>query len=269
MLLTLNRPSANTAYSADGSTHEVIRLVGQMSSTLISAYAFFPTFLQMGYVVYAVNRWRGFQATGHNALGAINSCSQLIGSALKEPLTEASKQLAFRCYRYMTAAHILAYKEFAPSPWFEAMTLQDLVECGLLTAAEVEHLTPMDNTKHELLVSWVAKEMFEGIEKGLLASALKVERTNDIRGNLGGISGNLITNQPNLWAALMTLVCDLLIAMLVIGNPFTHFLYKGPIQYVVILYTFVQTLPYLCVHMLVQTLSNPYTGHHDMFNTDR
>ena len=88
-------------------------------------------------------------------------------------------------------------------------------------------------------------------------------------GSIGGIKGNLLTNQPNLWAALMRLVCDLLIVMFVIGNPATHFMYEsGSFQFYVVLYTTCQTIPYLCVHMLVQTLSNPYNSHHDMFNTD-
>jgi len=261
--------AANTSTKSPGSLHAFIDDLGDRAALLISAYAFFPTFLQMGYVVYAVSRWRNFQNTGHSALGAINSTSQLIGAALKQPLTDASKQLAYRCYRYLTAAHILAYKQHCPSPWFKAMALQDLVEVGLLTAAELPFLERMESSKQEVLVSWVAKEMFEGIDSGLLVPSLRVEKTNDVRGGLGTLSANLIVNQPNLWAALMTLVCDLLIVMFVIGNPFTHFIYEmGPFQLYAFLYTLFQSIPYMCAHMLVQTLANPYVGHHDTFNTD-
>jgi len=67
----------------------------------------------------------------------------------------------------------------------------------------------------------------------------------------------------------MTLVCDLLIVMFVLGNPFSHFIYEmGPFQLYAFLYTLIQTIPYMCANMLVKTLSNPYKGHHDMFNTD-
>jgi len=174
--------AANIPTKSAGSMHAFIDDLGDRAALLISAYAFFPTFLQMGYVVYAVGRWRNFQATGHNALGAINSTSQHIGAALRKPLTEAGKELAYRCYRYLTTAHILAYTVHCPSPWFEAMVLQDLVEVGLLTAAELPMIERMENTKHEVLVSWVANEMFEGIEAGLLAPVLRVQKTMDIRG---------------------------------------------------------------------------------------
>ena len=39
--------------------------------------------------------------------------------------------------------------------------------------------------------------------------------------------------QPNLWAALMRMVCDLLVAMFVVGSAFDSFLYQlGPFQFV-------------------------------------
>jgi hypothetical protein len=176
--------AANLPTKAPGSIHAFIDDLGDRAALLISAYAFFPTFLQMGYVVYAVGRWRNFQNTGHNALGAINSTSQQIGAALVQPVAEAGKELAFRCYRYLTAAHMLAYKQYAPSPWFEAMVLQDLVEVGLLTPAELLMIERMDNTKHEVVVSWIAKEMFEGVAAGLLHREVRPSKTMDIRGKM-------------------------------------------------------------------------------------
>ena len=101
------------------------------------------------------------------------------------------------------------------------------------------------------------------------AAQRRQQLTLETAGGLGTLSANLIVNQPNLWAALMTLVCDLLIVMFVIGNPFTHFIYEmGPFQLYAFLYTLFQSIPYMCAHMLVQTLANPYEGHHDTFNTD-
>ena len=37
------------------------------------------------------------------------------------------------------------------------------------------------------------------------------------------LQDQLIVNQPNLWAGLMRFVCDLLILMYVVGNPFYRF----------------------------------------------
>ena len=136
----------------------------------------------MGYVVYAVGRWRGFQEMGYNLLGAINNTALLVGSAIKDPVCEASKQLAYRVYRYLTVAHILGYKQHAPSPWFEVMNVRDLVECGLLTQKEAAVLEPAQDTMHELVCSWISKEMFEGCEKGLLSTQLIVVMPTNIRG---------------------------------------------------------------------------------------
>ena len=55
-------------------------------------------------------------------------------------------------------------------------------------------------------------------------------------------------------------VCDLLVVMFVLGNPLHNFVYDvGCFQSYVFLFTVFQTIPYLCVHMLVRTLSNPYS----------
>jgi len=243
--------------------------IGTRAGSLVSAYAFFPTFLQMSYVVYAVGRWRGFQQMGYDVMGAISNTALLVGSSIINPACEKSKQLAWRVYRYLTVAHILGYRQHAPSPWFQELTLQDLIECGLLTREEGAAIEPAQNTMHELVCSWVSTEMFDGCEKGLLSKSLIVVMPTNIRGCIGGIKGNLLTNQPNLWAALMRLVSDLLILMFVIGNPAAHFMYEsGSFQFYVVLYTTCQTIPYMCIHMLVRTLADPYKSHHDMFNTD-
>ena len=37
------------------------------------------------------------------------------------------------------------------------------------------------------------------------------------------VQDQMLVNQPNLWAGLMRFVCDLLILMYVVGNPFYRF----------------------------------------------
>jgi hypothetical protein len=75
--------------------------------------------------------------------------------------------------------------------------------------------------------------------------------------------------QPNLWSALMKFVVDLLILMFVFGNPFTAFMYEqGPFQAYVVVFTFLQCIPWLCASKLVTTLSTPYKSSHDQFHTD-
>ena len=255
----------------EGSMIQSVEKFGARASTLITAYAFFPTFLQMGYVVYAVERWRGFHAAGYSILGALHNIALIVGSAILNPTKEASKELAFRVYRYTVVAHLMVYKYIAINPWFEEMTLQDVIDCGLLTKHEASLIAPSEGTKHELLVSWISKEIFDGVKDGLLSHELcpAIMLPTHLRGAMGALTGNLLTNQPNLWAALMRLVCDILVIMFVFGNPFINFMFEaGPFQIYAFLFTTFQAIPYLCAHILVKTLADPYTGQHDMFNTD-
>jgi hypothetical protein len=161
------------------------------------------------------------------------------------------------------------YPQVASNGWFAATTLQDLVDNGLLTEQEAKILPAAQNTMHDVAISWISEEMFAGVQKGVLAENLRCSMPTELRGWVGTLQGQLLINQPNLWAALMRLVCDLLIVMFVLGNPLTNFMYEiGPFQAYVFLFTVFQTVPYLCVHMLVRTLENPYQSNHDMFNTD-
>jgi hypothetical protein len=47
-----------------------------------------------------------------------------------------------------------------------------------------------------------------------------------IRGAIMSLHDQFEVGQPNLWAALMKLVCDLLIMMFVVGSSFGSFLYQ-------------------------------------------
>jgi hypothetical protein len=80
-----------------------------------------------------------------------------------------------------------------------------------------------------------------------------------IRGSVGTLRAHFDENQPNLWAALMKFVCDLLILMFLFGNPFINYLHKlGPVQFYVIVFTAFQTIPWLCSSAIVSCLANPY-----------
>ena len=58
--------------------------------------------------------------------------------------------------------------------WFNALRMQDLVSLGLLTEDELEMLEKPDmNNKRELLVVWIAREMYYGVKHGLLQHKIK------------------------------------------------------------------------------------------------
>ena len=67
----------------------------------------------------------------------------------------------------------------------------------------------------------------------------------------------------------LRMVCDMLVLMFVIGNPFVNFVYaSGSFQYLVVLFTMLLTMPWQCASALIRTLSNPFESSHDMLNVD-
>ena len=156
--------------------------------------------------------------------------------------------------------------------WFNALQMQDLVSLGLLTEDELEMLEKPDmNNKRELLVVWIAREMYYGVKHGLLQHKIKCTLATSIRGSIGGFQACFGIGQPNLWVALMKFVCDLLILMFVLGTPWQSFMYELPtksFQVFVVAFTIIQTVPWLCASALVSTLNNPYEGRNDIFNCD-
>jgi len=241
---------------------------GQISG-MINAFLLLPSFLLLGYLGYAVSRWRGFQDLSFWILGSLNNAALVVGSSINDGgKSEASKRLAFRVYRYLTVTHILCHKVLQMNPWLNAVNFDDLVHLGLLTRYEASVLAKDADRAHEIVNSWLAMEMFDGSRKdGILHRRLTCDMATKIRGNIGAFHGHFLIGQPNLWSGLMKLVCDLLVALLVFGNPFIWFLYaNGPFQWVVLLYTWLTVMPYLSATTIVKCLSNPYTSSHDMFN---
>ena len=123
------------AFTGEGSYFKAIERSAAAFASLIDAFKFFPSFLLLGFVGYAVNRWRAFQDAGYNLVGAINSLALIIGSSLTDLDNHAGLQLAFRVYRYLTLVHVLNYKE--QHRWFRELSMDDFLALGLLTADEL------------------------------------------------------------------------------------------------------------------------------------
>ena len=263
-----------TAYSLgnpatfDGSTSDLVDRTGKKISSLVTAFKFFPSFLALGYVGYAIDRWRSFQNICYSIQGALCNTALIVGGSLTEPHGEACKQLAFRIYRYLQLVHLLAYLK--RNAWYKLLTMTDFVELGLLTNEELKLLLPADNKKHEVVISWIVVTIQAGMREGLLKDSEKVlEDACSIRGKLGSFNHHFALGEPNLWTALMKLVCDLLIMMFVIGAAFDSFLYQlGSFQTYVVLFSIFLAVPWLCAQRLVTLLENPFDSYHDMFNTD-
>eukprot|EP00277_Geminigera_cryophila_P024202 CAMPEP_0179462078 /NCGR_PEP_ID=MMETSP0799-20121207/44575_1 /TAXON_ID=46947 /ORGANISM="Geminigera cryophila, Strain CCMP2564" /LENGTH=923 /DNA_ID=CAMNT_0021264863 /DNA_START=81 /DNA_END=2854 /DNA_ORIENTATION=- len=253
----------------EGTFMQIIEKCSGQISGLINAFLLLPSFLLLGYLGYAVSRWRGFQDLSFWILGSLNSTALVVGSSTNDGAhSHASKRLTYRVYRYLTVTHILCHKVLGMNRWLTALTFDDLVRLGLLTDYEALVLENDADRAHEIVNSWVAMEMFDGSRKdGLLHRRLTCDMATKIRSNIGAFHGHFSLGQPNLWSGLMRLVCDLLVALLVFGNPFSGFLFaNGPMQWTVVVYTWLTVMPYLSASTIVKCLSNPYTSSHDMFN---
>ena len=97
--------------ATDVGVSDLIKQTGNKIQQLIASFKFFPSFLALGYITYALGHWRTFQTLGYSIQGILNTTAVKVGSALTKPEAEVSKQLAFRVYRYVQVIHILAYKD--------------------------------------------------------------------------------------------------------------------------------------------------------------
>ena len=251
----------------DDSISQLVQQTGQKINEMITAFKFFPSFLALGYISYAINHWRTFQTMCYSIQGILNTTALKVGSSLTRPEDIACKQLSFRVYRYLQVIHLLIYKK--RNRWYQLLKMEDFITLGLLTEDEIKVLVPADNKMHEVVVSWVVRLIVAGNENGLLCLGQRAFDPCDIRGKLGSFNDHFAVGQPNMWAALMKLVCDLLVLMFIAGSAFGSFLYKlGPMQFYVVIFSVLLALPWLCALRLLTLLEDPFNSHHDMFNVD-
>lgn len=292
-------------FDDEGSTFQFVVLTGRKIDQLTTGFKFFPSFLALGYVGYAISRWRDFQSAGYSVQGAIGSTAAIVGSGLTNPADERCRQLAFRVYRLLQVLHIICYQNV--NRWYKLLELDDLEALGLLTTEEVRALAPAKNKQHEVIVSWIMAELYRGQTDHLINSGIKIQDVTMLRSKVATLRDLFSIGQPNLWAALMRLVCDLLVMMFVAGASFESFLYQlGPFQFVslnsqktmqlgmhtrvracasehfrvmqfcesnigacmqyVVIFSAFLAIPWLCAQRLVVLVNNPWTADHEMFN---
>merc|ERR1712166_1677429 len=69
--------------------------------TLLSSFKFFPVFLLIGYVGYAVNRHREFQRAMYVMRGGFADCGQLTGASILDIHDPSTQDGIFLLYRYL------------------------------------------------------------------------------------------------------------------------------------------------------------------------
>ena len=130
-------------------------------------FKFYPIFLLQGYVGYAVVRWREFVKIGYSIQGRIHDVALICGGAIANPHERASRELAFKLYRYLNLAHFLCYQ--SKHEWLRRLAAdQTCVRLGLLTEAEAKVLSPMANKMRDTVLGWLSSEIQAGVASGQL-----------------------------------------------------------------------------------------------------
>ena len=71
--------------ATDVGVSDLIKQTCNKIQQLISSFKFFPSFLALGYITYALGHWRTFQTLGYSIQGILNTTAVKVGSALTKP----------------------------------------------------------------------------------------------------------------------------------------------------------------------------------------
>ena len=253
-------------------SYNLEQLRGHMGN-LASNFLFFPTFLSIGFLGFAVNRWLSFQATEYCLQGRTQDIGLMIGGAVVDPKSGSSRELTFRLYRYLNLVHMYAYGSLGKCSWFSQVSPHQLVSLGLATEEEASLLEHTPNLfRMDTVAAWLSRDLQAGMRDGTLDRASKgvlFQHVSHLRMWAADLAAITSTAQPNLWTALMKILLDVLVLLFVVSSPFRFFTYdEQAVQTFVILCTFTLVFPMVCVSTLIVWMQDPYSNKVDGFNPD-
>ena len=253
-------------------SYQLEQLRGHMGN-LASNFLFFPTFLSIGFLGFAVNRWLSFQATEYCLQGRTQDIGLMIGGAVVDPKSGSSRELTFRLYRYLNLVHMYAYGSLGKCSWFSQVSPHQLVSLGLATEEEASLLEHTPNLfRMDTVAAWLSRDLQAGMRDGTLDRASKgvlFQHVSHLRMWAADLAAITSTAQPNLWTALMKILLDVLVLLFVVSSPFRFFTYdEQAVQTFVILCTFTLVFPMVCVSTLIVWMQDPYSNKVDGFNPD-
>ena len=253
-------------------SYQLEQLRGHMGN-LTSNFLFFPTFLSIGFLGFAVNRWLSFQATEYCLQGRTQDIGLMIGGAVVDPKSGSSRELTFRLYRYLNLVHMYAYGSLGKCSWFSQVSPHQLVSLGLATEEEASLLEHTPNLfRMDTVAAWLSRDLQAGMRDGTLDRASKgvlFQHVSHLRMWAADLAAITSTAQPNLWTALMKILLDVLVLLFVVSSPFRFFTFdEGEVQMFVLLCTFTLVFPMVCVSTLIVWMQDPYSNKVDGFNPD-
>ena len=125
---TLDQPGYDSGARTElhGTFSDWHRMATTAVSTVTGSFIFLPSFLLIGYVAFAVNKWLSYQTINYTLDGRVKDIAMLIGGAFTAPHDPVTQQMAFRFYRYINLMHLFAYTCNGKGGQLCEMTLENL-----------------------------------------------------------------------------------------------------------------------------------------------
>ena len=232
-------------------------------SDRVPADTFFPSFLMLGFLNFAVGRWMDIMRQMYKIEGGICDIGLLVGVALAEPSAQPARRFAYRIYRYLVAFHIVTY--YDRSHDISRLGVADsLVTLGLLTREEVPVLMPARKRMRETLLGWIGFEIEEALRDGTLrvANAASMhDALRTLRGRAGWLQ-DLLTDwrHPNSWGVTMNVLVNSLVLLIVCGYPIVLYEPRAALQPWTILSVAFMCVAYRSALSIVNALARPIEG---------
>jgi len=260
---------------------EFIVVAQEQSSTLVSSFNFFPTFLMLGLLTFTANRWREQLVNCHSVQGRIQDIGITIGGAITNPEDPATRELLYQLYRYLNAVHALTYASVHPKI---TMTLNDYVPLGLLTPSEVSQLLP-DSKVRDTLIAWTGSVLERFIREGRVRElAVGNMMIAKLRAICAEHHDLLLRNMPNTWFAVAKLLVDYMVwinlwnlSLDVTSDADAYFSdfsesdrRSGLVLFIALttFNGFLESSCYWLAWAMVQVLSNPFSAGYDSYSSD-
>jgi len=246
-------------------------------SELTNSFKFFPIFMLIGFLAYAVERWARMLATAMAIKDALSSAGLIIGGNLQLTHEKHTWQLAFDLYRYLNVAHFFTYSRI--SPWFDMTTDSDLIDLGLLTPVERDWLMKDGSRdtvmERETALAWALAAIGRGCRENRLLEGSHsdiIGAITEARKEMDAFHNIISTQQPNVWVMLMAVVINVLLVLYVIGSPFTMYseegIASGCVQIWTVVGVFFLSFPMTFSKAIIGWLDSPLTGNIDILNVD-
>jgi hypothetical protein len=186
-------------------------LVNDQFEALLGGFQFSPSFLLLGILSFAVDRWCNWLVNSHTIQARIHDIGTSIGAAVITSDAPETRLLLFKLYRYLNLIHALTYQSVHPNL---PKTLDGFVPLGLVTPSEVAILLPMANKSRDTVIAWAGTTIEELIREGAVRElAVGNMMIPGLRGICARHHDIYVRNMPNLWVAVAKLIVDILVCV--------------------------------------------------------